>query len=83
MIDTGLDYGSDYLCGKVTNYYDSKNPINYSTYAHDVRKNNPNLTRKEISNMMVTTINSNIKKADMVGCGIDSAISIIANMFKG
>ena len=68
VIDTYFETASDYVVKNIK----SLEPRNYSSYAHSVRKTNPNLSREQIYRSMQRSIRTNriVSKVASVGISI-------------
>ena len=74
---TVFDVGFGKVTGKITDFVDSKRPKNYSSYAHDVRLSNPNLTREQISRNMRFAIKFNCALSKTISFASDVGRSLL------
>lgn len=71
-VGTVLDVGFETVSNKTVNFISSKQPRNYSSFAHKARQSNANLTREQIYHSMQRSIRFNrfISKSAAFGFGI-------------
>ena len=76
-VSSAIDFGFEKISNWVVDFIKSKNPTTYSTYAHNVRKSNPNLTRDQIYSKMQRSTKINRFASKTAGWGIDIVRSIL------